>query len=75
MNVTCPLLFLTLHCLLTTYDKLVMYGFWAHGYIDDVSHYVLCVKLASNKFQETIFEPFRLVVTKFGALLGVDKVK
>jgi len=51
-----------------------MYGLWVHGCIDGVSHYVLYAKLAWNRFQETIFEPFRLVVTKFGAPLGVDKV-
>ena len=55
----------------TAYDKLAMYGLRIHGCIDGASHYVLYAKVASNKTQETIFEPFRRVVEKFGAPLRV----
>ena len=55
----------------TAYDKLAMYGLRIHGCIDGASHYVLYAKVASNKTQETIFEPFQRVVEKFGAPLRV----
>ena len=53
----------------TAYDKLAMYGLRIHSCIDGASHYVLYAKVASNKTQETIFEPFRRAVEKFGAPL------
>ena len=55
----------------TAYDKLAMYGLRIHGCIDEASHYVLYAKVASNKTQETIFEPFRRAMEKFGAPLRV----
>jgi hypothetical protein len=48
-----------------------MYGLRVHGCIDGASHYVLYAKVASDKTQETIFEPFRAVVDKFGTPLSV----
>ena len=58
-------------CLLTAYDKLAMYGLRVHSCIDGASHYMLYAKVASDKTQETLFEPFRGVVEKFGAPLRV----
>ncbi|KAG0574819.1 hypothetical protein KC19_VG294400 [Ceratodon purpureus] len=43
-----------------------MFGIWIHGCIDGVSHYVLYACVASNKTQETLFEPFSVDVQKFG---------
>ncbi|KAG0586480.1 hypothetical protein KC19_2G093900 [Ceratodon purpureus] len=54
-----------------SYDKLVMYGIRIHYCIDGASHYVLYAKVASNKTQETLFEPFLGDVQKFGAPLRV----
>jgi hypothetical protein len=48
-----------------------MYGLRVHGCIDGASYYVLYAKVANDKTQETIFEPFRAVVHKFGAPLRV----
>jgi hypothetical protein len=42
-----------------------------HDYIDGALHYVLYAKVASDKTQETLFEPFRGAVEKFGAPLRV----
>ena len=46
-----------------------MYGLRVHGCIDGALYYVLYAKVASNKTQETIFEPFRGAAEKFGAPL------
>lgn len=51
-----------------SYDKLVMFGIRIHGCIDGASHYVLYARVASNKHQETLFEPFSEAVQKFGPL-------
>jgi hypothetical protein len=48
-----------------------MFGIRIHGCIDGASHYVLYAKVASNKTQETLFEPFSEAVQKFGAPLRV----
>ena len=48
------------------YDKLVMFGICIHGCIDGALHYVLYAKVASNKTQETLFQPFSEAVQKFG---------
>lgn len=48
-----------------------MYGLQVHGCIDGATHYVLYAKVASDKTQETLFEPFRGAVKKFGAPLRV----
>ena len=53
------------------YDKLVMFGIRIHGCIDGASHYVLYARVASNKHQETLFEPFSKAVQKFGPPLRV----
>lgn len=57
--------------LLLAYDKLAMYGLRVHGCIDGASHYVLYAKVASDKKQETILEPFRRALERFGAPLRV----
>lgn len=56
---------------IATYDKLAMYGLRIHGCIDGASHYVLYAKVATDKTQETIFEPFRVAMQKFGTPLRV----
>jgi hypothetical protein len=48
-----------------------MYGLRVHGCIDGASHYDLYAKVALDKTQETIFEPFRAAVEKFGTPLRV----
>ena len=48
-----------------------MYNLCIHGCIDSASHYVLYANVAIDKTQETIFEPFRAVVSKFGTPLRV----
>ena len=48
-----------------------MFGIRIHGCIDGASHYVLYARVASNKHQETLFEPFSKAVHKFGPLLRV----
>ena len=48
-----------------------MYGLCIHGCIDGASHYVLYANVARDKTQETIFEPFRATVQKFGTPLRV----
>lgn len=48
-----------------------MFGIRIHGCIDGVSHYVLYARIASNKTQETLFEPFSAPVQKFGPPLRV----
>jgi hypothetical protein len=66
------IIFIFDHYVLISYDKLVMYGFWVHGCnMDSVSHYVMYVKVVLDKAQKTIFEPFKVVVSKFGTPLWV----
>ena len=48
-----------------------MYGLRIHGCIDGASHYVLYAKVAPNKTQETLFEPFLVAVERFGSPLQV----
>ena len=48
-----------------------MFGLQIHGYIDGASHYVLYARVASNKTQEMLFEPFSTAVQKFGPPLQV----
>ena len=48
-----------------------MFGLQIHGCIDGASHYVLYAHVASNKTQETLFEPFSAAVQKFGPPLWV----
>jgi hypothetical protein len=48
-----------------------MFGIRIHGCIDGASHYVLYARVASNKTQETLFEPFSAAVQKFGPPLRV----
>ena len=48
-----------------------MFGIRIHGCIDGASHYVLYAHVASNKTQETLFEPFSAAVLKFGPPLRV----
>jgi hypothetical protein len=48
-----------------------MYGLRIHGCIDGASHYVLYAKVAPNKTQDTLFEPFFAAVQKFGVHLRV----
>lgn len=48
-----------------------MFGIRIHGCIDRASHYVLYARVASNKHQETLFEPFSEAVRKFGPPLRV----
>ena len=62
---------LNLFFVIATYDKLAMYGLRIHGCINDASHYVLYANIAVDKTQETIFQPFRATVQKFGTLLQV----
>ena len=42
-----------------------MFGIRIHGCIDGALHYVLYAKVASNKTQETLFQPFFEAVQKF----------
>ena len=48
-----------------------MYRLRIHGCIDGASHYVLYAKVAPNKTQETLFEPFLAIVERFGSPLQV----
>jgi len=48
-----------------------MYGLRIHGCIDGASHYVLYAKVAANKTQETLFEPFLAAVNKFGSPIRI----
>ena len=48
-----------------------MYGLSIHGCIDSASHYVLYANVATDKTQETIFQPFRATVQKFGTPLRI----
>ena len=48
-----------------------MYGLRIHGYIDGASHYLLYANVVADKTQETIYEPFRAAVRKFGTPLRV----
>ena len=57
--------------LCVAYDKLSMFGLQIHGCIDGASHYVLYARIASNKTQETFFEPFSIAVQKVGPSLRV----
>ena len=57
--------------LYAAYDKLAMFGLRIHGCIDGASHYVLYAKVAADKTQETIFQPFLEAVQKFGPSLRV----
>ncbi len=50
----------------TTYDKLAMYKLQVHASIDGASHYVVYAQVACAKKKETIFEPFMVVMAKFG---------
>ena len=48
-----------------------MYELCVHGCIDGALYYVLYAKVASDKTQETIFEPFKAAVEKFGTPLHI----
>ena len=48
-----------------------MYSLRIHGCIDGASHYVLYANVAKDKTQETIFQPFKAAVQKFGTPLRV----
>lgn len=62
---------LTYFFCIASYDKLAMYGLHIHGCIDSTSHYVLYTKVAADKTQKIIFEPFGVDVQKFGTSLRV----